>query len=265
MLYRNDSETSRDFFQCNKLICIQYSPHLHRNFELIYVIKGLVIIDSNCGKEEIREGEYALIFSNTIHSYHTPDYSEVYSCHFSGDLIHPFVKKIRGKRAESTKFHCDKIVENFIKEVLFDESSKPDWYLLKSAIYAVVGEYRKNMITHSFSGARDSVIISQFFQFIEEHYSEKITLEQVSQILGYEKHYLSRCIHKHVNMNFSQIVNWYRVDAATELLQNTDISMARVAMESGFQSIRSFNRVYFELTGRTPLQAAKGVSSKNQS
>lgn len=262
MLYQIDNVTSRDFFQCNKVFCLQSHPHLHRNFELIYVIKGFVVINSNCGSEKIQAGEYALIFTNAIHSYETPEYSEVYCCQFSGDLIHPFVKKIRGSVAENTKFKCSKTVEEFITEILFVENSKPDWYLLKSAIYAVVGEYRKTMVIHPFDGATEDAV-AKVLHYVEEHYVEDITLSHVSEVLGYERHYLSRCVHKHVNMNFSQIVNWYRVEAATELLQNTNLSMTQIALESGFQSIRNFNRVYFKLTGRTPLQAAKGFSRQN--
>jgi flagellar biosynthesis/type III secretory pathway M-ring protein FliF/YscJ len=47
-------------------------------------------------------------------------------------------------------------------------------------------------------------------------------------------------------------------------LTSENISITDVAMLSGIQSIRNFNRIYLEMTGRTPLQAAKKLSKNNR-
>jgi transcriptional regulator GlxA family with amidase domain len=58
-------------------------------------------------------------------------------------------------------------------------------------------------------------------------------------------------------MHFSRYVNLFRVDAATELLQHTDLPITEIALQSGFQSIRNFNRVFLEITGKTPSRQFK--------
>ena len=60
-------------------------------------------------------------------------------------------------------------------------------------------------------------------------------------------------------MHFSRYVNLYRVERATNLLMNTDMSITEIALSSGFQSIRSFNRVYLELTGLSPSMMSRGM------
>ena len=62
-------------------------------------------------------------------------------------------------------------------------------------------------------------------------------------------------------MHFSRFVGWYRVDRARTLLQSTDLPITEVALRSGFQSTRSFNRVYRELTGLTPTQVKRPPSA----
>ena len=66
-----------------------------------------------------------------------------------------------------------------------------------------------------------------------------------------------RYFHSRISMHFSQYVNWYRVDTATELLRNTKLSITEIATRSGFQSIRSFNRIYRAFTGVSPSEVKK--------
>ena len=74
----------------------------------------------------------------------------------------------------------------------------------------------------------------------------------MSEKLRYEKHYLSRFIHENLNMNFKYIVNSNRVDKAKELLSDGNLTMRQIAEQSGFQSVRTFNRVFKEFTGVQP-------------
>ncbi|MFR6640828.1 MAG: helix-turn-helix domain-containing protein [Christensenellales bacterium] len=53
-------------------------------------------------------------------------------------------------------------------------------------------------------------------------------------------------------MRFSSLVNRYRVEEAAKLIATENVSATEAAMRSGFNSIRSFNRVFRSMSGRTP-------------
>ena len=62
-------------------------------------------------------------------------------------------------------------------------------------------------------------------------------------------------------MKFCEFLNICRFNKACELLsKRCDLTITQAALESGFGSIRSFNRVFKAIYGQTPHQYRKGLS-----
>ena len=74
----------------------------------------------------------------------------------------------------------------------------------------------------------------------------------MAQMAGISKDYFSRIFKNVTGMNYSRWLNTIRIEKATQLLQDEDISLTEIAMQSGFQSIPSFNRVFREEKGMAP-------------
>ena len=53
-------------------------------------------------------------------------------------------------------------------------------------------------------------------------------------------------------MTFTKYLNIIRIEKAVTLLLESQLSVTEVAQNTGFGTIRSFNRVFKELTGYTP-------------
>lgn len=256
MIYQTHNSVGQDYFECLLYTDFFFVAHMHRHPELIYVDEGEIQIQTDGRTEVIRAGEYAMILPNRIHAYSTPESSRVYVCIFSDAFVPHFAKAVRGKLANSARFLCRASVTAFLKQELFLTDRVPDFYTMKAALYGALGEYlAQTEMTDARSG--DNQLLDKIVRYIDCHYTENITLKTMAEELGYEQHYLSRYFHSFIPMHFSQHVNWYRVDAATELLRNTDLPVTEIAERSGFQSIRTFNRVYMELTGTTPSEAVK--------
>ncbi len=95
--------------------------------------------------------------------------------------------------------------------------------------------------------------------FISENISDEITLLKAAQTLGYEYHYFSALFHSCFRMNFKEFVNIFRYAYATEMLSDKTKNISYIAVECGFQSIRSFNRVFKKLSGKTPGEYRKSI------
>ena len=251
MLYQTHNSIGQYYFECIRYYDFHYSPHMHRHHELIHVKSGELILTMNGRDETISQGEYGWIPSNYIHSYRTPTSSVVDVCIFSEDHVPLFAKEIREKKADKVKFTCRDSVMRFADQELFVTEKLPDLYTLKAALYAVLGELL-SQVTFTNATAKNEILMDRIVRYVADNYTDNITLKSAAKELGYEEHYLSRCFHNTVPMHFSKYVNLFRVDAATTLLQHTDLSISDIAMQSGFQSIRSFNRVFLEVTGKTP-------------
>jgi AraC-like DNA-binding protein len=58
-------------------------------------------------------------------------------------------------------------------------------------------------------------------------------------------------------MNLKTLINTYRCEYAENLIESTNLPLSVIAMDSGFQSIRSFNRIFKDTIGKTPSSIRK--------
>ena len=251
MIYQTHNSVGQYYFECIRYKNFSFVPHMHRHQEIICVREGKLAVSLNGKQEIISAGEYAWIPSNFIHSYENLSNSVVDVCVFSEDFIPAFSKEIRKKFPDRAKFTCRYTVSRFVNDELFVTDRENDLYTKKAALYAIAGEVL-GQIKFSDISAKNETLTDRIIRYVAENYTENISLKELAKEIGYEERYLSRCFHNTVPMHFSAYVNLFRVDHAIALLQNTELSVSEVSLESGFQSIRSFNRVFHEITGKTP-------------
>jgi len=231
---------------------LNYRAHFHRNFEVIYVFEGAVSCTVSDVSRTLRAGDFALVLPNEIHSVEMNGEGLCWIGVYSGDFIHAFEKKVRGMAGSDYVFRCERSIEDFLKEHLLKEK-QPPIYLMKSCLYAICNEYERQ-ITLTAQKDKKGVLMIAITDYISENYKNKITLTQMAEKLGYNYHYLSKCFHRIFNMSFSEFINMYRLEASLKLLTETDKDIIDIAMESGFQSVRSFNDYFATHVGTTPTR-----------
>ena len=94
---------------------------------------------------------------------------------------------------------------------------------------------------------------------VTDYIKNNLTADDLSQsamarLAGVNKDYFSRIFHSITGMNYNKWLNTVRLEKATELLADPDMSLTEVAMHAGFQSISSFNRVFREDKGMSPRE-----------
>lgn len=86
------------------------------------------------------------------------------------------------------------------------------------------------------------------------NFKESISLEKMAFDLGVSKYVLSRMFAKTFHCNFCKYVNKIRLNYAAAYLENSDISITELCLECGFDSQRTFNRVFKEEYKITPRE-----------
>lgn len=94
-------------------------------------------------------------------------------------------------------------------------------------------------------------------EYIKEHYTEQISLEDLAAFAGFSKYHFSRIFKEYYQMSLPEYITSLRVSRATELLENPDLSIMDVALQSGFSSLPSFNRTFKQINNCTPSQFRK--------
>jgi len=107
----------------------------------------------------------------------------------------------------------------------------------------------------------ETEVISAAMNFINTHYAEDLTLDDVAEFAGFSRYYFSRSFKIQTGYTFKDYLCQKRVQVATDLLIHTRKSMREVAEESGFGSVATFNRVFREHRNCTPthFRAIYGV------
>lgn len=226
-----------------------YQDHFHRNFEVIYILKGFAEVKISGQDYRMTAGELVLLPPWEIHSFSVEETSQIWVGVFSKDFISKFVHQEEGK--QFTPFCCDAQAEGFLKEHLFKEEA-PSRYLLMACLYLICDQCLKH--ANAKERSEQSALRNQILHYVDEHYTEQITLQMAAEALGYEYHYFSHLFHACFEMNFRAFINIYRFDLACEMLSETEKEISDIAMESGFQSLRNFNRIFKALSGSTPQE-----------
>lgn len=89
-------------------------------------------------------------------------------------------------------------------------------------------------------------------QYIHLHYTDKLTLDELSQRFNLSAPYISQSFKRLYGQGFLAYLHMLRINNAQSLLASTEMSIADITAQVGFDSYRSFTRVFKKLKGTTP-------------
>lgn len=98
------------------------------------------------------------------------------------------------------------------------------------------------------------VAVQQAIKYIQEHYSEKITLRQLSDHVFLSPSYFSIQFKKETGKNFVEYLKEYRIEKAKELLRKSCLKVYEISEMVGYQNPKYFTDAFTGYTGLTPLE-----------
>ena len=105
---------------------------------------------------------------------------------------------------------------------------------------------------------------NKIFEFIDNNYTEDISLETVADIAGFSKFHFSRLFKQFTDTSFYDYLNLRRIKAAENLLLDPSLPITEIALQSGFSSISTFNRVFKAFKKCTPSEFKELYRTRNK-
>jgi AraC family transcriptional regulator len=93
-------------------------------------------------------------------------------------------------------------------------------------------------------------------------YSERLTLDELSEEAGIHPVHLSRVFRKCIGTGIGEHVHRLRVRAACEQMLEPDISIAEIGLATGFADQSHFTRAFRRVTGMTPVEFRAQVTAR---
>ncbi|MFC0333315.1 response regulator [Paenibacillus sepulcri] len=95
-------------------------------------------------------------------------------------------------------------------------------------------------------------IVMQAVQFMTEHFTEAISLQQVADEVNVSRNYFSEMFKKVTGKNFIDYLIALRVNRAKELLAESTLRVYEVAEQSGFNDVKHFSKQFKKIVGLSP-------------
>lgn len=95
-------------------------------------------------------------------------------------------------------------------------------------------------------------LASRAKRYINQNYSRDIALRDVADHLGISESYLSRVFKKDTGDSFSNYILNVRMEAALELMKNTNYKVYEIAGMVGYNNVEYFSRQFKKVTGKSP-------------
>jgi AraC-like DNA-binding protein len=105
--------------------------------------------------------------------------------------------------------------------------------------------------------AANSAVV-RAIDYINAHYTEEITMEQLCACASVSKQHLCRLFQSALHSRPMEYIAKRRIQAAKELLSNTDTSIETIAEETGFCTSSYFCKLFKRYEGMTPTQFRRG-------
>ena len=250
----------------------EFKWHYHPEYELTYILSGSGYRIVGNSHEQFSSGDLVLLGSNLPHTWWGKNEdgspSKAIVIQFSNEFIEPFLRlsesqsikellltSAKGIRFESNSTLVEKLLsltetkelESILSllSILQDLTEKPATNLCADSYH--------NVISKKFETR-----INKVCTYIQNHYSESISLKQVSDLVYMTESNFCKFFKKATSTTFSDYLNDLRINEACHLLLSSEDTVSKIAHNCGFESLSYFNRVILRKKQVTPSGFRKG-------
>jgi len=235
-----------------------FPPMFHPHCELIYVVKGSIptVIDGT--EHLLREGEISFLFPYLSHSYAAAENAEVIVLLFNPTAT-VFSHLLLTRKPQICYTDGRPFLPLLQRILLLSEQGKDKTAI--SYLNALIGEITDLLpLTDSDQQADDITV--RILEYCSEHFTEDVTLNRIAESLYVSTSYVSKIFTHKLKYNFRDYLNALRIDKAKSLLEQTELKIADVMYECGFNNQSSFNRVFRSFCGLSPREYKKVICRK---
>lgn len=234
---------------------ISIHDHYHYEAELLYIIEGEYRVRSRSQNYLLKSGDIFFTFPFDQHGYENIGKISAFIAIFPPDFTQAYSNILMTERPVSplidiSQFHAG-FGDTLVRLAGLTAHGAGE-EIIGNYLTAAVGELLKVMTLEKRSKSQKNSLDKIIRHCIENFDDPSFSLEILSQMINLNRSTISHIMSKYIGVGFSKFVNSLRINRARELLRRDKLSITDIAYECGFESQRTFNRVFQDFTGMTP-------------
>lgn len=233
------------------------AQHVHNSYELYFLTDGQIDMFVENRKHQLNPFDIILIRPNSLHNVllNKECKHKRIVIHFDKSAVYDeLIKEINQQKGVVSLPHtaAQKIYE--LINLLLSENENDLYHdsYVKSILNEILILILRNTTIKSQSGGRAK--FEKIIDYVKKSKCESVTLALTAQKFNLSEAHLSREFKKHTGFTFTQYVNYQRIIYSKKLLLTTDNSIKNVALQSGFENLTHFERVFKQITKCSPRE-----------
>jgi AraC-like DNA-binding protein len=239
-----------------------------RDFQLLYVKKGIAYFDINGQSHAVTEGHIVIYHPNDPQSYYYKlcDAPDIYWIHFTGYQAKELLKRkglssakiinVMLKNEYSILF--DNIIHEFqLRRKNFEDLANTYAYELFNLMSRSVSEIAEN------NRFEKSEQIEQAVKLLQSRFYEPFSLSGFAKQCNMSVCWFTRIFHRRVGVSPQQYLTDVRMNKAKELLASTSYNIGEIGEIVGYQNALYFSRIFKKQTGYSPSEYKKQCLKKD--
>jgi len=230
-------------------------PRITSCFHLFFVVDGKGQFIQNGQHYSIKKNDIFCIFPQEAHEYYTePDAPlKLVFLAMNGDYSISALERIG--LSQSTPILYDRVGSSILDslQILFDQHASD--LRRVSLIYQLLdqlGEIQEQSIRQK--AFAPHVWLQNGKEYIEIHYADLITIENVAKHVGIERTHFSKKFQSQYNMSPMAYLQQIRMEEAMLLLTSTPYKMSEIALSVGYSDLPTFSKAFKKINGMSPIQ-----------
>lgn len=234
--------------------------HYHSHFELYYLEEGKRLHMLENDIYETAPDDMMLFAPFVMHHSYSEKPDQRFKrivLYFTPDSVEDenVLKKLVNS---SGLYHVDAKVGHYIHGmlgmILMEQNNKDE--LHGASMKALLNMIVIALLRSGIQASKPEVqtLISKMVDYIDTHYMEDITLDDLADQFFVSKYYLCHEFKKYTNRTINQYINTTRIMNAQRQIMETGHSFTKIGTDCGFASSTHFSRTFKSVTGYTPSE-----------
>jgi beta-xylosidase/AraC-like DNA-binding protein len=240
------------------------STTMYSGIILLLVIDGELVVETNSEFYQMKENDLLVINRNQLYQVRGTKKNVVLALSIPDSFIYQYYEEYHHYRFDLFSQQIDRGKESIISELRKLLAELTITYCRQDEGYQleIHGSMCKILLTliRRFKEVRkifvdinqDEQRLKQIVTYLEQHYDEPLTLEQVSNKFYLSPSYFSRYFKQQFGIGFMRYLMNIRLEHSVKDLMFTTDSITFISLKNGFPNAKSFANLFKEVYGETP-------------